>query len=73
MSCDPRFPDALDEVIARGLAKHPADRFACAAELVQAAARALGISKPESLAGAARAGPDQSARPASDAAATIAD
>jgi serine/threonine protein kinase/CHASE2 domain-containing sensor protein len=39
----PELPEELDEVIARGMAKDPADRYASASEMAQAAALALGI------------------------------
>jgi serine/threonine protein kinase/CHASE2 domain-containing sensor protein len=39
----PDLPEGLDEVIARGMAKDPADRYASASEMAQAAALALGI------------------------------
>jgi CHASE2 domain-containing sensor protein/predicted Ser/Thr protein kinase len=40
----PGLPDAIDEVIARGMAKDPAARFQSAAELAHACAQALGVA-----------------------------
>jgi len=37
------LPEELDEVIARGMAKDPADRYASASEMARAAALALGL------------------------------
>jgi CHASE2 domain-containing sensor protein len=43
----PGLPVAIDKVIARGLAKDPADRFASAGELAWACGTALGVTIPE--------------------------
>jgi serine/threonine protein kinase len=40
----PDLPDALDEVIAKGMAKQPEDRYATASEMLREAAAALGKS-----------------------------
>lgn len=40
------LPMEVDQVIARGMAKNPADRFATASELARACARSLGVTTP---------------------------
>jgi streptogramin lyase len=42
----PPAPPGLEEVMAKALAKQPAERYASCGELAQAAARALGIAEP---------------------------
>jgi CHASE2 domain-containing sensor protein len=46
------LPDQLDEVIARGMAKDPAERFPTAAHLAHACAHALGIASAQTGASA---------------------
>lgn len=43
----PDLPDVLNEIIARGMAKDPSERFATAGDLAHACARALGIAVTE--------------------------
>jgi serine/threonine-protein kinase len=50
------LPAAIDEVVARGMAKEPGARYAAAAELARASARALGVSLPQ---GSGEEGPDR--------------
>ena len=42
-SLEPGLPREIDAVVARGLAKRPADRFGSCGELIEAAARACGV------------------------------
>jgi serine/threonine protein kinase len=48
-SINPYIPPALDQVIMRGLAKDPTQRFSSAAAMTVAVAHALGIPAPELL------------------------
>lgn len=59
----PDLPPALDGVIAQGMAKDPWSRPPLAAELIQAASRALSSSAPATLAPPAGADADGAAEP----------
>jgi CHASE2 domain-containing sensor protein len=43
----PGLPAAINAIVARGMAKDPAERFQTAAELARACSRALGVPMPE--------------------------
>ncbi|MCW3058020.1 MAG: hypothetical protein JWO21_1989 [Solirubrobacterales bacterium] len=64
------LPEALDDVIAQGMAKDPAERFPSAALLAHSAARALGVAVAQSATSAPRAAVDQGERPQSEPAHT---
>jgi CHASE2 domain-containing sensor protein len=64
------LPEALDDVIARGMAKNPADRFPSAALLAQASARALGVPVADSVASEPPAAADHVEQPPGQAAPT---
>jgi serine/threonine protein kinase len=68
----PSLPLALDAVIARGMAKDPADRFPCGADLVHAAARALGIAVARERPNLSATAADQATHAASAPAPTVA-
>jgi serine/threonine protein kinase len=57
----PDLPEKVDEVIARGMAKDPTDRYASASDLAQAAALALGFVSRLSTSGSQLRAMDESA------------
>ena len=66
-------PEAVDPVIARAMAKDPADRFDSAGELAHAFAIACGLDEPAVERAPPRPGPDRSrvAEPGGDRAALV--
>ena len=62
----PELPPELDEVIARGMAKDPAERFDSASELAHACARALGIAELVAPAKRPAVGDEQRGMPPGD-------
>jgi serine/threonine protein kinase len=66
----PSLPETLDDVISRGMAKDPAERFPSGTLLAQAAARALGVPVVDSIASAPPAAVDQSEQEPSEPAPT---
>jgi protein kinase-like protein len=58
----PGLPYELDVVIARGLAKEPAERYPAAGELIGAAKAALELRRPSAADGKKRNGPEGRAR-----------
>jgi len=65
-SLRPDLPPELDEVIARGMAKDPAERFDSASELAHAGARAMGITELTASAERPAVGEEQRGAPPGD-------
>lgn len=65
-SLRPDLPQELDEVIACGLAKDPAERFASASELAHACAQAMGIAELAAPADSRAIGGEQRRAPSGD-------
>ena len=63
----PELPAELDELIARGMAKNPDERFSSAGELMRNAAQAMGMAATGTLPAQAAAPGDQATRPSAPA------